>query len=235
MLLDRVKAKTVAMGAAKYLVDLGLQRHVDGILGFFDDRIEDDEAAAWFKHALDFADDAGGIAEMMQAERHEGAIESRRLERQLVGLAGAQFIARDRILMMMADIEHRQRLVDADDACRDCICFDNGRATRPVPVAKSKITSPPLSVSASINLVVSWLRMSGQPALVELGGMSGIFEARFVIVAVNGRDRDRARGRRGRVVPMFTWRAHDHAPRHDACSCAMSFRGHDRDHASSCE
>ena len=44
---DRVKAKALAMGAAKNLIDLGLQRHVDGVFRLFDDRIEDDEAAAW--------------------------------------------------------------------------------------------------------------------------------------------------------------------------------------------
>ena len=115
MLLDGVKAKALAMGAAKDLIDLGFQRHVDGIFRLFDDRIEDDEAAARFEHALDFTDDAGGIAEMVQAERHEGAVEGAGLERQLIRLAGAQFITLDRIFVMMADIEHRQRLVDADD------------------------------------------------------------------------------------------------------------------------
>ena len=115
MLLDGVKAKALAMGAAKDLIDLGFERDVDGIFRLLDDRIEDDEAAAVLEHALHFADDAGGIAEMMQAERHEGAIEGVDLERQLIRLAGAQFVARDRIFVMMADIEHRQRLVDADD------------------------------------------------------------------------------------------------------------------------
>ena len=45
----------------------------------------------------------------------------------------------------------------------DCICFDNGLATRPVPVARSKIASPPFNVSASINFAVSWPRMSDRP------------------------------------------------------------------------
>ena len=110
-----MKAKVFAVGAAEHLVDLRFQRDIDGILGFLDDRIEDDEAATVLEHAQHFAHHPGGIAEMMQAEGDKRPIEGVGFERQLVGLAGAEQIVWNRFLMVMADFKHRLGLVDADD------------------------------------------------------------------------------------------------------------------------
>ena len=123
------------------------------VFGLFDDRIEHDEPAAVFEHAQYFGDNARGIAEMVQAERHESAVERAGFKRQLVGFAGALCVVCDGIFVLVADVEHRHRFIDADER-PFAIALDNGHATRPVPVATSRISSSPLSVSASINLVV---------------------------------------------------------------------------------
>jgi len=52
---------------------------------------------------------------MVQAERDESAIERVGLERQLVRLTRALNIRRDRLFVLMADVEHRQGLIDAND------------------------------------------------------------------------------------------------------------------------
>ena len=120
---------------------------------------------------------------MMQAEGHEGAIEGPRLERQLVRLAGALLVTGDRIFMVMADIEHRQRLVDTDDAAG-------------LHLLRQRPGNPPGARGQIQNRFVTLQRQRldqlgrqlaahvRQAALVELGGMSGIFETRFVIVAM---------------------------------------------------
>ena len=53
-----VKAEIVAMRAPENLIDFGFELNIDGILCFFDYRIEDDEAAAVFQHPEHFTDDA---------------------------------------------------------------------------------------------------------------------------------------------------------------------------------
>ena len=118
---------------------------------------------------------------MMQAEGYEGAIEGPRLERQLVRFAGAQFIARDRIFMMMADVEHGQRLVDADDAAR--LHLLRQRPGNP-PRARRQIQNrfAALQRQRLDQLGRQLAAHVRQAALVELGGMSRIFETRFVIV-----------------------------------------------------
>ena len=136
-----------------------------------------------FEHALDLGDDAGGIAEMMQTEGNEGAIEGPRLERQLVRFAGALLVTGDRFFMVMADIEHRQRLVDTDDAAR--LHLLRQRPGNP-PGARGQIQNRFVTLQRQrldqfCRQLAAHVR---QAALVELGGMSGIFETRFVIVGM---------------------------------------------------
>jgi hypothetical protein len=111
----RVKFEIVAVGAAKDLVDLGLKGAVDRILGFFDDRIDHHEAPARLQNPHHFSDDTGGVTEMVQAKRNEGAIEGAGLIRQFVSLAGGLIIGRYGVGMVMANVEHRQRLINTEN------------------------------------------------------------------------------------------------------------------------
>src|SRR6266508_5684584 len=100
-----MKTEVVAVGAPKHLIDLSLDLDVDGVLGLFDDRIQHDESAAVFQHPQNFPNHAGGIAEMVQAERNKSPVEGVGLERQLIRLSGALRVLRNRILVLMADVE----------------------------------------------------------------------------------------------------------------------------------
>ena len=111
-----MKAEIIAVGAAEDLIDFRLERHVHGIFCLFDDRIEDHEPPAVFQHPQHFVHDARRIAEVVQAERDESAVEATGLKRKSVGRSGALIICGDWIFVLMADVEHRQRLIDADDA-----------------------------------------------------------------------------------------------------------------------
>lgn len=71
----RVKAKIIAVGAAEHLIDLGLERHVHRVLRLFEYRIEHDKPPAVFQHPHHLVHYARWIAEVMQAERHEDAVE----------------------------------------------------------------------------------------------------------------------------------------------------------------
>jgi len=52
---------------------------------------------------------------MMQAERDESTIEGVGFERQSIGSGGALIIGRNRVFVPVADVEHSQSLIDADD------------------------------------------------------------------------------------------------------------------------
>ena len=71
----RMKAKIIAVGAAKHLVDLGFEGDIDRVFRFLDDRVEDDEPGAVFQYAQHFPDHALGVAKVVQAERDKGAVE----------------------------------------------------------------------------------------------------------------------------------------------------------------
>ena len=178
-----MKAKVVAVGAAKDLVDLGFESDVDGVLGFFDDRIEHDETAAVLEHPQHLAHYAGRIAEMVQAEGDKRAVEGVGLERQLVGLTGALQIAWNRFLMVMADVEHRQGLVDADDFP----AFDLlGQRPGHPSGAGGHIEHQLLALEREHFDQFVRQRSSdiGQPAPVEVGGVRRIVKVRLVVVAV---------------------------------------------------
>src|SRR5918993_743842 len=53
---------------------------------------------------------------MMQAERDESAVETVRLKRQGIGGPGTLAIPRNRITVLVTYIEHRQCLIDTDNA-----------------------------------------------------------------------------------------------------------------------
>jgi len=53
---------------------------------------------------------------MMQAEGHESTVERIGFERQSIGSSGAEIISRNEIFVPVADVEHGQSLIDADDA-----------------------------------------------------------------------------------------------------------------------
>jgi len=52
---------------------------------------------------------------MMQAERDESTIEGVGFERQSIGSGGALIIGRNRVFVPVADVEHSESLIDADD------------------------------------------------------------------------------------------------------------------------
>ena len=110
-----VIAKIFAVGAAKNLVDFRFERDIHCILRFLDDGIDDDKTPAVLEHAQHFADQPRRVAEMMQAERHKRPLEGVCLEWQFVRLARALHVIWNWILMLMTDIEHRQRLIHADN------------------------------------------------------------------------------------------------------------------------
>ena len=85
--------------------------------------------------------------------------------------------------MVMADVEHRQRLVDADDAAG--LHLLRQRPGDP-PGARGQIQNrfAALERQRLDQLGRQLAAHVRQAALVELGGMSGIFETRFVIVAM---------------------------------------------------
>ena len=119
----------------------------------------------------------------MQAERDERAIERVALERQLVRLTGALIVARDRIGMLVADVEHRQRLIDADDAP----AFEMfGQWTSDPPGAGGEIENQ--FVAFQRQHLDQFFRQgaahAGERSPIKLGGVSWIVKAGFVLVAV---------------------------------------------------
>ena len=111
-----MEAKIVAMRAPEHLIDLGLKRNVGGVLRVLDHGIEYHESAAIFQHAEHLFHHPFGIAKVMQAKRNEGPIESVGFKRQSIRLTSAQIIRRNWICVLMADIEHGERLIDANDS-----------------------------------------------------------------------------------------------------------------------
>lgn len=110
-----MEAEIVAMRAPEHLIDLGLKSNVGGVLRVLDHGIEYHEPAAIFQHAEHFFHHPFRIAKVMQTKGNEGSIESVGFKRQSIRLSSALIIRRNRICVLMADVEHGQRLIDAND------------------------------------------------------------------------------------------------------------------------
>ena len=110
-----MKAKVIAVRAPEHLIDLGLNSNVDGVLRFLDHGVENHEPASIFQYAKYFFHHSLGIVKMMQAKRHKGAIERFRFKWQSVGFTGALIVGGNRILVLVADVEHGERLINTDD------------------------------------------------------------------------------------------------------------------------
>src|SRR5580765_3900400 len=120
---------------------------------------------------------------MMQAEGDKRSIERVGLERQLIGLTGAQQIAWNRFLMMMTDVEHRLGLVDTDDfAAFDLLGQRPGHPAGASGDVEHQLLA--LEREHFDQLVRQGSSDTGQPAPVEVGGVRRIVKARLVVVAV---------------------------------------------------
>src|SRR4051812_7881503 len=94
----RMKAEIVTVGAAKHLVDFGVEGAVEGILRLLQDGVEDDEFAAVTQDTQHLPEHTRRIGEVMQAERDECAIKRARRERQRVRVTPALAVSRYCIL-----------------------------------------------------------------------------------------------------------------------------------------
>ena len=110
-----MKTKVIAVGTPEHLIDLGLESNVDGVLRLLDHGIEYHEPAPIFQYAKHFFHHSLGIVKVMQAKRHKGAIERFRFKRQSIRFTGALIIGRNRIRVLVADVEHGERLINTDD------------------------------------------------------------------------------------------------------------------------
>jgi hypothetical protein len=110
-----MKTKIIAVRAPEHLIDLGLKSDVDGVLGVLDHGVENHEPAPIFQHPQHFFHHSFGIVKVMKTKRHEGAIESVRLKRQRIRLSSALTIRRNRICVLVPDVEHRKRLINTND------------------------------------------------------------------------------------------------------------------------
>jgi hypothetical protein len=110
-----VKPKIVAMRAPKHLINLSLKSNVDRVLRLLDHGVENHEPAPIFQHPQHFFHHSFGIVKVMQTKRHKGAIESIGLKRQSIRLSSALTIRGNRICVLVADVEHGERLINAND------------------------------------------------------------------------------------------------------------------------
>jgi hypothetical protein len=125
-----MKAKVIAVRAPEHLIDLGLKSNVDGVLRFLDHGIEYHEPASIFQYAKYFFHHSLGIVKVMQAKRHKGAIERFRFKWQSVGFTGALIVGGNRILVLVADVEHGERLINTDDpAALEALCHRPSHST----------------------------------------------------------------------------------------------------------
>src|SRR5262245_62888181 len=110
-----MKAKISAVRPPKDLIDLRLKSNIYRVLRVLDHGVEHYEPAPIFQHAKYFFHHTLGIVKMMQAKRHKGAIERFGFKGQSVSFTGALIIGRNRICVLVADIEHGDRLINTDD------------------------------------------------------------------------------------------------------------------------
>jgi hypothetical protein len=110
-----VKPKIVAMRAPKHLINLSLKSNVDRVLRLLDHGVENHEPAPIFQHPQHFFHHSFGIVKVMQTKRHKGAIESIGLKRQSIRLSSALTIRGNRICLLVSDVEHGERLINAND------------------------------------------------------------------------------------------------------------------------
>jgi hypothetical protein len=110
-----VKPKIVAMRAPKHLINLSLKSNVDRVLRLLDHGVENHEPAPIFQHPQHFFHHSFGIVKVMQTKRHKGAIESIGLKRQSIRLSSALTIRGNRICVLVPDVEHGERLINAND------------------------------------------------------------------------------------------------------------------------
>jgi hypothetical protein len=110
-----MKAKIIAVSTPEHLIDPGLKSNVDGVLRFLDHGVENHEPASIFQYAKHFFHHSLGIVKVMQAKRHKGAIERFRFKWQSVGFTGALIVRRNRIVVLVADVEHGERLINTND------------------------------------------------------------------------------------------------------------------------
>jgi hypothetical protein len=110
-----VKTKIVAMRAPKHLINLSLKSNVDRVLRLLDHGVENHEPAPIFQHPQHFFHHSFGIVKVMQTKRHKGAIESIGLKRQSIRLSSALTIRGNRICVLVPDVEHGERLINAND------------------------------------------------------------------------------------------------------------------------
>src|SRR5262245_48578897 len=109
-----MKAKIIAVGAPEHLINFSLKSNVDRVLCLLDHGVKNHEPAPIFQNAKHFFHHSFGIVKVMQTKRHKGAIERFRFKRQSVGFTGALIVGRNRIYMLVADVEHGERLINAD-------------------------------------------------------------------------------------------------------------------------
>jgi hypothetical protein len=92
-----MKAKIIAVRAPEHLIDLGLESDIDGVLRVIDHRIENHEPTSIFQYPQHFSHHPFGIAKVVQAKGHKGAIESVRFKWQSIRFSSALRIRRNRI------------------------------------------------------------------------------------------------------------------------------------------
>jgi len=110
-----MKAKIIAVRAPEHLIDLCLKSDVDGVLCVLDHRIKNHEPTSIFQYPQHFSHHPFCIAKVVQAKRHKGPIESVRFKWQSTRLSSALIVSRNRIVVLVADVEHGEGLINTDD------------------------------------------------------------------------------------------------------------------------
>src|SRR5262245_37041068 len=184
-----MKAKIIAVGAPEHLINLGLKSDVDRVLRLLDHGVENHEPAPIFQNAKHFFHHSFGIVEVMQTKRHKGTIERFRFKRQSVGFTGALIIGRDRICVLVADIEHGERLINADYlATLEPLRYRPSRATGP----SSHIENPLIALQDEhFNQLLGKISANPRDAAIKLRRVLRIMEMSLVPVSV------------AMLVPMF--------------------------------
>ena len=127
-----MKTEIVAVGAAKYLIDLRFQCNVHRVLRFFNDRIKNDESTAVFQYTQNLLHHGPGIAEVMKRKGDKRPIKGVRFEWQSVRGCSGLAIRNRIVFMLVADIEHREGLIHSDNASGlQALCERSRNASRP--------------------------------------------------------------------------------------------------------
>src|SRR5262249_50891315 len=118
----------------------------------------------------------------MQTKRHKGAIERFRFKRQSVGFTGALIVGRNRICVLVADVEHGERLINTDHlATLEALRYRPSHATGP----SSHIENPLIALQDEhFNQLLGKIGANPRDAAIKLRRVLRIMEMSLVPVSV---------------------------------------------------